>query len=339
MKAQQTAQEVRPLHNRQSQTTQTSVVEKDLTHFSFIPRVNLPNALLEMDILRLSSLCHSLHIEASSPIESLKSYADRLDDTKYLFFLRLLNPVEVIDHSHRYPETIDSELIKRFDLGFRFRTEFATSVLAGPFFVGEHPYSESFSVKLSWQIGRRVIIQSINSSEVSFPKSLTIWIGDTTIVRGNALHSCGFLDITDMVVSEQKLVIEVQAQVEGQWFCIVIRQIEEVPFDELLSQVLVRRLEGESESCVCCPISKKVMKVPVRSRTCRHGQCMEFKALMETKKVWQDLVCPVCGEVVVFEDLATDWNLMQKLGSIWVKKQYFSIQQEETAHKTSCPWQ
>jgi hypothetical protein len=328
----QTAQDVRPIHIRQSQTTQTSVAETELdnlTHFSFIPRSSLLEALLEMDVARLSSLCRSLHIDSLSPVESLRAYSDRLDPQKYLFFLRLLNPVEVFDHSHRHPETEDPALIKRFDLGFRFRSEFAASVLAGPFFVGDHPYSETFSLKLSKQTGRRVLVQSVCQSDVSFPKSLTIWIGDTKVVSGHTLRSCRVLDLTNLVVGETRVLIEVRAQFEGQWFCMVIRQAEEIPLDKLRAEVLGRRLEGESESSLCCAISKKVMKVPVRSRSCRHGQCVELKALLTDGLEWGELVCPVCGETVQFDDLAIDWTLMERLAAVRVRKQYSILRKQD----------
>jgi hypothetical protein len=165
---------------------------------------------------------------------------------------------------------------------------------------------------------------------------LTIWIGDTKIVSGYNLRSCvQFLDITEAVVTvgEKRVLVEVQAQFEGQWFCLVIRQVEEVPFDQLRSEVLRRRLEGESEESVCCPISKKVMKVPVRSRACRHGQCVELKELLEESYVRGEIICPVCREVLLFDDLAVDWKLMERLADVRVRKQHSILRQCDVGAK------
>jgi hypothetical protein len=318
----QTAQEARPVQGRQSQTTQTSTAEttlENLTHFSFIPLDNLLDALTEMDVPRLSSLCRSLHIDAALPVESLRSYAEKLDEMKYLFFLRLLNPVELF-HPTCQAETLHPALIQRFALGFRFRGDFTQTVFAGPFFVGNRSYSETFSVKLSKLLNKRIIVQSLSQTDAIFPRSLTIWIGDTKIVDGSCLRSCEFLDITDLIVREKRVLIEVQAGFEDQWFCIALRSVEEVPFDQLLDQVLTRRLNGESDSCLCCPISKKVMKVPVRSRACRHGQCVDLKALLNDRR--GGLVCPVCGESVAFDDLAVDMAVLERLGTVRVRKQH-----------------
>jgi hypothetical protein len=51
---------------------------------------------------------------------------------------------EMLDHLLSHTETVDSGLLRVVDVGVRFRREFATTILAGSFSIGDCLCSESF---------------------------------------------------------------------------------------------------------------------------------------------------------------------------------------------------
>jgi hypothetical protein len=332
----QTLAASRPTSDRQSQITQTTVTDKalnglaNLTPFSNIPRSDLSGVLSEMDSCSLASLCRSLHLDPSFPADCLRSFADRLDNSKYLLFLRLLNPVVLFEKfpSHRRVEPVDRSLIRCFDLGFWFRSDFESSVIAGPVLIGNSPYSESFSIKVAKRPNRRIVIQSVCDRAPGFPRSLTIWSGDTMLVSCQSLRCQRFVDITDWIACGRRMLIEFQAQIEEKLFYVVVRCVEKASFDSLLTSVLSRRLENGPNSSLCCPITGKLMRVPVRSMKCRHDQCVEFAELIREDEC---IVCPVCRETLRFDDLAVDYRLMQTLAAIAVRKRAAVLRQSDLA--------
>jgi len=62
------------------------------------------------------------------------------------------------------------------------------------------------------------------------------------------------------------------------------------------------------------------MAMPIKSMKCKTDQCVEFKEF-----IGENLECPVCHEVIMFEDLAVDQVLMRTFATVRVRKDHSGL--------------
>ena len=262
-------------------------------------------------VLRMVDL---LKLRGDDPVEVLVGFARSLDAQVCEVLIGALRgdyADEQIVQLLEGPRMLNARFVAMFDLGFRYRcSEFVASVVYGPQFVGAGDFVGSVSLNLRGEKKKRVLIQSICASGQRFPESLTIVIDDreTLMCRKNDV----FVDITNHVVGKGRVSVELRCGRETQWFCIAIRHVTKLAYEELLEEVTQKKLPT-SEYAVCCPISRKVMRVPVRSLKCTHNQCCDLKALLKTSDNNGRLTCPVCRMDIGFQDLAVDLVVMERL--------------------------
>lgn len=311
---------------RQSQITQTEIHQSETAtadNPSILigtPREKLREALENTNISLIENVCHSLQLNISTPIDSIVNFADSLNETKYNFLLRLLSPVDYFPPPVQIPQTLTPEMIRKFDLGFRFEVDdFESTIIAGPYFIGAVPFSQS--VRIEYPIGskKRIIVQSISQSGISFPQSLILCSGQNLLISENFDTNCSKIDITP-VVCGSSIIIDVQAQKEQQWFCLLFRLVTKLSYDKLIKNVFERKLPSAYQQSAVCPATGKIMKIPVRSLKCQHIQCFELKAALKRAKNDDKIICPICRSQVFFSDLAVNVELVQALTSMRVNK-------------------
>lgn len=321
---------------RQSQTTQTSFFETEAIpefteNISLIgtPRSDFPSAISRVDPSVLASVSQSLHLTNPS---SIVEFAENLNDNQYQFLLRLLSPFDSTSNINSIPTTLSDEQISFFDLGFRFKCpNFQNSIISGPFFVGSQPQQFSQSIPINKHIpNQKIIFQSISSTGFAFPPSLTMWYGEILLYSPNFSTNRKYIDITPILNANSTKPLEFTVQNESQWYCIVIRTITKVPYSKLLNQVLQRKLPPKDYQCtVCCPLTGKIMKVPARSIKCQHSQCFDLKNAIKKNDPGTPLLCPVCGEIIEFDDIAVDWEIMNTVASQRVDASYSNMAENE----------
>lgn len=314
---------------RQSQTTQTSFFETEAEpeyteHISLIgtPRSEFSAAISRIDPSVLASVSRSLQLTSSSGIVQ---YAETLNDTQYQFLLRLLSPFDSTSNIKEIPSSLSEEQLLFFDLGFRFKSpDFKSSVISGPFFVGSQPqhFSQLISIK-KCQPNQKIIFQSISSMGPAFPSSLTMWYGEILLYSPNFSTNSKYIDLTPILDFKSSKLLEFTVQNEPQWYCIVIRTITKVPYSRLINQALQRKLPSKDfQSSVCCPLTGKIMKVPVRSIKCQHSQCFDLKSALKRNSPGTPFLCPICGETINFDDIAVNWELMNTVATQRVNTAY-----------------
>lgn len=307
---------------RQSQTTQTSFFETEAVpeyteNISLIgtPRSEFSDAISRIDPSVLASVSRSLQLTSSSAIVE---FAETLNDMQYQFLLRLLSPFDSTSNIKTIPSSLSNEQIQFFDLGFRFICpDFKGSIISGPFFVGSQPqhFSQSISIK-KCQPNQKIIFQSISSIGSAFPPSLTMWYGEILLYSPNFSTNSKYIDLTPILDFKSSKVLEFTVQNESQWYCIVIRTITKLSYSKLINQVLQRKLPPKDfQSSVCCPLTGKIMKVPVRSIKCQHSQCFDLKSAIKRNSPGTPLLCPICGETIEFNDIATNWEIMSTVAT------------------------
>jgi hypothetical protein len=248
-------------------------------------------------------------------------------------FARLLIPVE---GSSFLPYRRVRDFENLCGLGFWFEEQnFQSSLIQEPIELGSEPYSASFVIRVDGLARRKVVIQCVSQSGPKFPRSLNIWLDNCCILSSLSNLRSRFVDITPLVKTSP--VIEVLCDREECSYFLYLRIVEKRSFDDLLAEVLRRKLPAK-DSPVCCPLTKKVMKVPVRSMKCAHGQCCELKALLESVSPGDDLVCPVCKEVILFDDLGVDYKMMEMTAGQRMNRTHACLQRQSVNREAAKGW-
>lgn len=320
---------------RQSQTTQTSFFETESVpeypeNISLIgtPKSDFAEAISRIDPSVLASVSRSLQLTSSSEIVE---FAETLNDAQYQFLLRLLSPFDSKSNIKTMPTSLSTEQISFFDLGFRFQSpDFKGSVISGPFFVGSQPqhFSQLIAIK-KHQPNQKIIFQSISSMGPAFPPSLTMWYGEMLLYSPNFTTNSKYIDLTPILNFKSSKPLEFTVQSESQWYCIVIRTLTKIPYSRLLNQVLQRKLPKDFQSSICCPLTGKIMKVPVRSIKCQHTQCFDLKSAIKRNNPGTSLLCPICGETIEFDDIAVNWEIMNSVATQRVNSAYSDMVDSE----------
>lgn len=300
----------------QSQTTQTDWVDRS-PHDERDYQRNLVKLLRELDPRFLQSLCESIGIDSSTPIQSITTWSHGLCNRNYDIFLEMLTPLA----QEKFKEK--SQI---FDLGFRFhQASLLTSILYGPVFVVcGFPLTQTFTLKFKKSPRKRVVIQSISSSGSAWPSSFELSVRGIPMCTPNSAKLYPFIDITNAISDDADSPIVLSCGIETEWFCLIIRHVTEYTYDQLLSKVVQTKFE-DSTTPACCPITRKVMRVPVRASTCEHSHCCEFRALIDTGI---NLVCPVCQKPIEFADLGVNSLLMEKISQLRTMKYHSNLKSD-----------
>ena len=330
----QATQNFEPEQERQSQITQTgffaneaTINEKETKSLIGLPKSEFSNAILQIDPLIVTKVSQSLQITSTS---GLVDFANKLNDSEYQLLLRLLSPFNSDTNSFSLPTSLTPDQIAFFDFNFRFQcSDFNSSIISGPHFVGNSPkhFTQTFSIT-SLQPNQRIIVQSISSTGISFPQSLIMWYGESLIYSPHFTTNRSYIYITSILNLKSFQPIEFTVQHESQWYCIVIRSITKHSYSQLINDTLKRRLPSQdtcSHSSICCPLTGKVMKIPARSLKCQHIQCFDLKSAIKRTPPDKPFLCPVCGENMIFSDVAVDYDLLNFIANQRVGAAYTNM--------------
>ena len=318
---------------RQSQTTQTGFfqTEPDFSDsFSLIgtSRSDFSSAISRIDPSILANVSQSLRLP--NPM-SIVEFAESLNDSQFQFLLRLLSPIDTSQRIIDLPASLSNDHLVMFDLGFRFSCkDIQSSFLLGPFFVGPQPQHFSHIISAPSIPHQRIIFQSISASGPAFPPSLTMWSGESLIFSPNFSTHKRYIDLTSVINGRSNRLLEFTVQSEAQWYCLVIRAVTKIPYSVLISDALKRRLHPSQQSSICCPITGKVMKIPARSVKCQHTQCFELKKAIRQSEPGYPFMCPICNEVINFDDISVDWEMMKSLAGQRVIEVFHELEPHES---------
>lgn len=278
-------------------------------------REGLKKLLHEMDSDLLAEKIRTLDLCSDDPVEAVLEFASGLEYRMYEVLMSVLkgeSSDEEVVQLLTAPRHLSARMIAMFELGCRYKCDdFTASLLYGPQFVGMTEFSGQAFVNIRADPKKKVIVQAICASGPKFPPSMALVIGDSFVWRGDIGNDV-FIDITECTAGKGRISLELKCYRETQWYCIVIRQVTKVSYEELLDEVVQRQLP-ESVYSVCCPLSSRIMRVPVRSLKCDHSQCYDLKALLYSASPDGKLTCPVCRRSIDFNDLAVDLKMMEIL--------------------------
>jgi hypothetical protein len=265
----------------------------------------------------LFSLCVQLRLDTTSPVDSLMEFALKQTPAKYLALLRLLFPLVLTDtRIFNYPSSFTNALKSDFQrsLGFRFSAaSFEESLLHGPLFLGCH--TEHFHVDIQFRFplseDERVVLHPIGERDAHFfPPSLTVAVNGIPVLGPNSeLSNADYLDLTNVLFENSRVDFGISA--EQFWFCLVLRRVKKQRKREIYRQVLERRIRDLPGS-LCCPLSGKLMRIPVRSIKCNHTHCFDLISFMKHSRN-VELICPICCCAIELDDIGTNWETLNKI--------------------------
>ncbi|PKA64724.1 E3 SUMO-protein ligase SIZ2 [Apostasia shenzhenica] len=75
-------------------------------------------------------------------------------------------------------------------------------------------------------------------------------------------------------------------------------------------------IEGPSRISLCCPISFKRMKTPVKGHLCKHHQCFDYDNFVEMNSRKPNWRCPHCNQPTCFNEIRIDKNMVKILKEV-----------------------